>query len=100
MSVTTDVRQRRDVSGARTYLGAWVLLVALTGISVWLLRSEGAGASTLLNCTILVVTFLKIFVIMMVFMNVRRASATLRMVCSTWCAGVCAILVVGVLVSA
>lgn len=72
--------------------GAWLLLVALTLASYWF-RDHGLAPAAAI-VAILVLTFIKVFMVGHSFMELRRAPAWLRLVFATWCGGTCLALVV------
>jgi prolipoprotein diacylglyceryltransferase len=74
---------------------AWAALVALT-IASWWFRDHGLGPQSA-SVVILIITFIKVYVVGRSFMELRRAPVALQRVFIAWCAGTCASLIAFVL---
>ncbi|MEC9357984.1 MAG: cytochrome C oxidase subunit IV family protein [Pseudomonadota bacterium] len=75
----------------------WIVLMAMTAVS-WLLGSppaDGAEVDSRVYATvgILLVSFLKVRLVILYFMDVRDAPMPLRLVCEGWTIGLALILV-------
>ena len=67
--------------------GAWALLVVLTAMSWW--ASDHGLSIDVAVAAILVLTFLKVYVVGLAFMEVRSGPVALRVIFFSWCAGTC-----------
>lgn len=79
-------------SHTTSLLASWAGLVMLTMVSYWF-RDHGIGASAALT-VILVLTFIKVYIVGHSFMELRRAPRALRAVFAGWCAGTCLCLII------
>lgn len=73
----------------------WLLLMAATGLSLWLGADHGLGARTLATVVVIAVAFVKVRFIGMYFMELRHAPLALRLAFHAWCAVGC-LAVVGI----
>jgi hypothetical protein len=83
-------------SGVTYVLGAWGVLMALTGTLWWLGADHNAGDLAVI--IILVLTFAKIYVVGHAFMELHDAAAWLHRLYVCWCIGLCATLCIVYLV--
>ncbi len=74
-------------SGAAYTVGAWGVLMVLTGTLWWLGADHNAGDVAIIS--ILVLTFGKIYVVGHAFMELRHAAAWLHRLFICWCIAVC-----------
>lgn len=72
-------------------VSVWAGLVGLTLVSFWF-RDHGLSPAAAITA-ILVLTFVKVYMVGHSFMEVRRAPRVLRGIFTAWCAGTCALLV-------
>lgn len=86
------VAPRAEENHTASLTGAWALLVVLTLASYWF-RDHGLGPAAAI-VAILLLTFVKVFMVGHSFMELHRAPAWLRGVFTTWCAGTCLALIV------
>ena len=75
-------------------LAVWVALVALTLGSWWVGGDHGIGSARVAGAVVLVVAFVKLRFVGLHFMELRSAPRVMRIAFESWCAGVCALLVV------
>lgn len=73
-------------------VSAWAILVALTLASFWF-RDHGLTPEAAI-VAILVLTFVKVFMVGHSFMELRWAPRVLRGLFAAWCAGTCVTLVI------
>ncbi|MEU7230153.1 cytochrome C oxidase subunit IV family protein [Streptomyces chrestomyceticus] len=78
-----------------TIVAAWAILMAFTALS-WKLAGHGhlglgVEASTI---AVLALSIVKVLIVGHVFMDLRWAARTIRMVYAGWCTAICATLVV------
>jgi heme/copper-type cytochrome/quinol oxidase subunit 4 len=71
---------------------SWAALVGLTLLSWWF--SEHGMAPTVAVTLILVLTFVKVFMVGHSFMEIGRGPRLMRALFVAWCVGTCAVLVV------
>lgn len=77
--------------GTRYAIGAWVVLMVLTGATWWIGADHdvaGLGRSISM-VSILVLTFAKIYVVGHAFMELREAAPWLHRTFLLWCVGLC-----------
>ncbi len=79
----------------------WLLLIGLTLLSWWLGTNHGLGADrhTAAAIVVMVVAFAKVRLVGRYFMELRDAPRPLLLVFELYCAGVCAVVVVFLIVS-
>lgn len=77
---------------ARGVVLVWMGLVALT-LASWWFRDHGLGPQAAI-VTILVISFVKVFLVGHSFMEIHRGPPVLRLVFTAWCALTCATLVI------
>jgi len=70
--------------------GAWGVLMASTIISWWV---GGHGTGALATTVVLAVAFFKVQIVGWNFLELREAPLALRFLFSSWCIGVCAVLI-------
>lgn len=71
----------------------WAGLVAATVLSLFVSREDGATSAEAAGALVLVIGFLKIWVIAREFMDLRSADRRLRLAVQAWTVVVCAVLV-------
>jgi hypothetical protein len=77
---------------------AWALLVGATALSVTVRTAEGsagAGGRAAITVAVLAIAFVKAWVVMFTYMEVRGAPFALRALCTAWLA-----IVLGILLAA
>lgn len=79
--------------GIRTEIIVWFFLISLTLASWWLGHNPDHWGAAIVTSTILVITFFKIRLVILHFMEVKRAPITLRLLFESWCFGVCGVLI-------
>ncbi len=72
----------------------WVCLIIFTLLTVSLGHSIGSLTDAMVNTSILIITFIKTRLIIMHFMEVKRAPLLLRLIFEAWGIVVCAVLIV------
>lgn len=72
----------------------WALLVGATLLSFELGHGVGLRDATAAGAVILIVSFIKVRLVMLDFMEIRQAPRWMRLVAETWIALICATLVV------
>lgn len=88
----TDITAVRQDSHTGSLILAWAILVGLTLMSWWF-SDHGLGPAAAITA-ILVLTFIKVFMVGHSFMELSRAPTLLRSAFAAWCAGLCAVLIV------
>lgn len=78
---------------------AWLALVAATLISLWVGTDHGEDGARAAGVGLVVVAFVKIRIIGMHFMDLREAPLPLRLLFESWCALVCAGIIVAYLIA-
>ncbi|WNC74173.1 cytochrome C oxidase subunit IV family protein [Thalassotalea psychrophila] len=71
----------------------WSLLVVFTLSSWWLGHTTQGLTADVITSMILLLSFLKIRLVILHFMEIKTASFILRLMFEVWCFGVCAILI-------
>ncbi|GAA3688631.1 hypothetical protein GCM10022267_89260 [Lentzea roselyniae] len=90
----TDRRTGDGVHVARVpIVGAWVTLMALTLLGWWLGRYHGLGTGRWLTAVILIVTFIKVFLVGYVFMDLRHTPRPILLAFASGCFVVCMVLI-------
>lgn len=72
---------------------AWLVLVAATIVSWQLGLDHGIGSHVGASAVILVVSFVKVRIVGLYFMEIRNAPSALRAPFETYCLGMCLVLV-------
>jgi hypothetical protein len=90
--MTTPHTVHKPRHSTTTYaLGAWVVLMVLTGATWWIgADHDVAGLGRDISMiSILVLTFAKIYVVGHAFMELREAAPWLHRTFIVWCVGLC-----------
>lgn len=89
----TPVKNNTLLNGANI---AWLILVAATGIGWWLGHASQSGAHgvKLATAGVIIVAFIKVWVVGFQFMELRHAPRWLRHGYDAWTVIVCAMLVI------
>lgn len=90
-----DTPGSNTASNYRHIAGAWAVLMTLTAVQLWMGSDQadfGAGFKAAASA-ILVVSFVKVYIVGHSFMELRRAAPFLRLIYATWCVAMCAILI-------
>ena len=72
----------------------WIALVGLTLMSWWIGADHGIGSLRIAGAVVIVVAFVKLRFVGLYFIELRDAPRVMRIAFESWCAGVCALLVV------
>jgi heme/copper-type cytochrome/quinol oxidase subunit 4 len=96
---TSTVHPSHD-RATRYTVGAWVVLMILTGATWWIgADHDPAGLGRdIAMVSLLVLTFAKIYVVGHTFMELREAAAWLHRTFAGWCVALCLVLSVFYLV--
>jgi heme/copper-type cytochrome/quinol oxidase subunit 4 len=72
----------------------WALLMAATGVSMWVAVEQGVSVRTAATAIVMSVALVKAYLVGMYFMELRHAPWPLRAAFQAWCA-ICAAAVLG-----
>jgi hypothetical protein len=92
--MTAPARSKPHDLTTRYTIGAWVLLMILTGATWWIgADHDPAGLGRDISMvSLLVLTFAKIYVVGHTFMELREAAPWLHRTFIAWCVGLCVVL--------